>query len=60
MLNFIKIKGSTPQCPICSQMDKKSVVGTWNIVLFSRNFLLNSLTEINRIIDRLEVKDFMF
>uniref|UniRef100_A0A915D6B4 Uncharacterized protein n=1 Tax=Ditylenchus dipsaci TaxID=166011 RepID=A0A915D6B4_9BILA len=45
----------TPQCPLCrSNVDNTVLVGSWNVVLWSRNFLLNTMLDLDMIIDKLE------
>jgi hypothetical protein len=45
---------NTFRCPLCSNSQRIAFSGTWSVVLWSRSFYLTTISDVNRIIDKLE------
>ncbi|KAK0411456.1 hypothetical protein QR680_005663 [Steinernema hermaphroditum] len=41
-------------CPMCLDLSATPFFGTWHVVFWNRNFLLNTVSDIDRLIDKLE------
>lgn len=44
------------KCSSCSQVPKGMFVGTWHIILWSRNLLLTTIADLDAIIDKIEAR----